>query len=158
MALPAPIFSPPTPLGEGYMVNQMHQPTQGGYDGGGINPGGGPVNPTSPYQQTLVQPPSGPMPTVPAGGIAPTPAPAPSMAPTDANPLAPLNNYQPQQMQGNYTSPTFQGQANYQAGSYTAPQVTAPTPQGYTPQSNSAPQVGPANYQAGNTQAGQVGA
>lgn len=163
--IPAPTqpkkLSAPTNIGDMGMVNMM-QPMQatGGYDGGGINPGGGPINPNSPYGNTTpapapggITPPTGPMPTVPPGGIAPTPA--PNMGPTEANPLAPLNNYQPQQQQGSYQAPTFQGQANYSAQSYQAPQVG---PANYNAQAPTAPTVSSPNYQAGNTQAGQVGA
>ena len=123
------------------------------YDGSGINP----------QAPAPVQPPTGPMPTVPQGNTPPTtPVPPPSMmdaqaglAPTAQNPLAPLNNYQAQQQTGSYQAPAFQGQASYQAQSYQAPQVGAAN---YNAQTPTAPSVSAPNYQAGNTQAGQVGA
>jgi len=134
------------------MANPM---LENGYDGSGINPRPRPNVPaTTPVQapvQTPVQPPAGPMPTVPPGDTPPT---TPVQAPqtynaTAENPLAPLPTYQAQQYQGAFNAPTFQGQSNYQAGSYTAPNVAG---------SQYSPQTSGATYQAGNTQAPSVGA
>ena len=124
---PAPKLSRPTPIGDLGMVNQRMQAPDLGYDGGGINPGGGPVNPNSPYPTPTapapITPPAGPMPTVPPGGVPSTPVQAPpqDFSPTAQNPLAPLNNYQAQQATGSYQAPVFQGGSSYQAGSYQAP-------------------------------------
>ena len=103
----------------GYPGQRLRMPTNGGvtslpdggYDGGGINPGGGftPIPSTPVPAPGGITPPNGPMPTVPPGGIPSTPVPAPSMGPTEANPLAPLNNYQAQQQTGSYQAPQFQG-------------------------------------------------
>lgn len=130
------------------MANPM---LENGYDGSGINPRPRPNVPATTPVQTPVQQPAGPMPTVPPGNTPPT---TPVQAPqtynaTAENPLAPLPTYQAQQYQGAFNAPTFQGQANYQAGSYNAPSV-AGTP--YSPQTSGA------TYQAGNTQAPSVGA
>ena len=123
-----------------------------GYNGGGIM-AGQPAQPSTP-----VQPPAGPMPTIPQGNTPPTTPvqpPQQDFSATAANPLSALPTYQPQQRQANYQAPTFQGQANYQAGNITAPQVQTPN---YAAQSASAPQINVPSYQAGNTQAGQVSA
>jgi len=90
----------------------------GGYDGGGINPGGGTYNAPPPSAPT--PPPAAGVPvTTPAGPS--TPVAPPSLGPTADSPLAPLNDYQARQGQSSYQSPTFQGGNSYQAGSYTAP-------------------------------------
>lgn len=139
------------------MVTALNPFTENGYDSSGINPRPRPNIPQTTVPSTPVTQPSGPMPTVPPGGVPSTPVQAPpqDFSPTAQNPLAPLNNYQAQQQQGNYQAPSFQGQANYQAQSYQAPQVGAAN---YNAQSATAPTVASPNYQSGNTQAGQVGA
>ena len=109
--LPTRRLANPTQIGDAGMVNQtMAAPNfdpaiPGG--GGGMTP-----IPSTPVQAptqsaTGITPPTGPMPSVPAGGIPSAPVQPPSMAPTDANPLAPLNNYQAQQRTGNYQAPAF---------------------------------------------------
>lgn len=91
---------------------------EGGYDGGGINPGGGMYG--SPPPNAPAPPPAAGVPvTTPAGPS--TPVAPPSLGPTADSPLAPLNDYQARQGQSSYQSPTFQGGNSYQAGSYTAP-------------------------------------
>lgn len=139
------------------MANPM---LENGYDGSGINPRPRPNVPATTPVQNPVQPPAGPMPTVPPGNTPPT---TPVQAPqtynaTAENPLAPLPTYQAQQYQGAFNAPTFQGQANYQAGSYNAPQIGLASPQGYDAQSAQAPQINVGQYQAGNTSAQGVGA
>lgn len=117
--------------GIGTHAGQMQ--ATGGYDGSGINPGAAkpPVSATTPVPTTPLQPPSAPK--QPA-------APPPTFNATAENPMAALSTYQPQQKQGSYTAPTFQGSAQFEAGSYGAPTISTPT------------------YQAGNTQAQQVSA
>lgn len=152
---------------------QVYTSGAGGYDGSGINPGGaiapmrmmadspggGTGGGSMPAPAPAPAPPvSAPPITTPAGPSAPVQAAAPNLGPTAQNPLAPLNNYQAQQTQGRFQAPTFQGSNTYQQGSYTAPQINAPSVQGYNAQSATAPQISAPNYQAGNTQAGQVGA
>lgn len=114
--------------GSGPNAGQMQ--ATGGYDGSGINPGGGfkpPVSATTPVPTTPVQPPA-------------SPTAAPTFNATADNPMAALSTYQPQQKQGSYAAPTFQGSAQFEAGSYGAPTISTPT------------------YQAGNTQAQQISA
>lgn len=106
-------------------------PKTGGYDGSGINPGGGAISPP-PVQATPA------IPNTPIGAT--TAQPQQNYNATADNPLAALSNYQPQSKTGSYTAPSFQGQAQFEPGSYSAGSV--PTP----------------NYQAGNTQAQQVSA
>ena len=77
---------------------------------------------------------------------------------TQDNPLAPLNNYQPQSYQSNfqaqnYTAPQLQ-QPNYNAQTAQAPQIGV----NYASQSLSAPQINPGSYQSGSTGAPTVGA
>lgn len=102
-----------------YTMMASHDNGQtGGYDGGGINPGGGTYNAPPPSAPT--PPPAAGVPvTTPAGPS--TPVAPPSLGPTADSPLAPLNDYQARQGQSSYQSPTFQGGNSYQAGSYTAP-------------------------------------
>lgn len=109
-----------------------------------------PTSPTAPPLSGNLNP------TVPPGGIPSTPVaqdPQPNtFAATSANPLAPLNNYQPQQQQGSYQPPAFQGANSYQAGTAQAPQITS----SYQSQSQTAPTINAGNYQAGSIQAPQV--
>jgi len=102
-----------------YTLMASHDNGQaGGYDGGGINPGGGMYG--SPPPHAPATPPAAGVPvTTPAGPS--TPVAPPSLGPTADSPLAPLNDYQARQGQSSYQSPTFQGGNSYQAGSYTAP-------------------------------------
>lgn len=107
-----------------------------GYDGSGINPGGGAIKP----------PPVSATPAVPTTPVQPPQMQQPAAQPpqnfnaTEANPLAALSTYQMQPKQGSYTAPAFQGQAQFEPGNYGAAAVPA------------------ANYTAGNTQAQQVSA
>lgn len=125
------------------MVNRANN---GGYDSSGINPGGGKIRApmTAPPVSTS---PGIPVAPLPAPTQPPTAAQPPAAAPppptfnaTAENPMAALSTYQPQQKQGSYTAPTFQGSAQFEAGSYNAPTISTPA------------------YQAGNTQAQQVSA
>lgn len=108
--------------------------------GGG---GGVPRPPTTPPATT--PPVTAPPVTTPATPSTPVPAPQQDFSPTAQNPLAPLNNYQPQQLSGSYQAPAFQGQSNYQ------PQSSQIGAASYSPQTSGQP------YQAGSTQAQSVG-
>ncbi len=123
------------------MIDDFENPGGGG--GGYRPPTLPPVTPPVTQPPVTTPPTGGPLPpvTTPAGPSTPVPAPEPvSYAPTAANPLAPLNNYQAGNASGSFNAPAFQGSANYQAGSYNAPTISAP------------------DYQGGNVQAQQVGA
>lgn len=119
------------------MVNKA---TNGGYDSSGINPGGGKI------RAPMTAPPVSTNPGIPVTPLpAPTqppaaPPPPPTFNATADNPMAALSTYQPQQKQGSYAAPTFQGSSQFEAGSYGAPTISTP------------------NYQAGNTRAQQVSA
>lgn len=173
------------------LMRRLDQQNTGGYDGSGINPSanqptaprfttsqwnvmenstaGSP--PTSPLPASgFPQMPNGPMPTVPPGGIAPSPVPAPGgYDGSGINPgagggglmLPGINGQQYVATANPYTGPTTGIPAPPGAGPVTAPslpgyqQQTVPgAPAGFTPQN--APQLGsgwnvPSQYASINT-------